>query len=109
MPTLLKISSANQITVPRAFRSLLGVKAGDELEAEVENGTIKLRKAATLEEQVTRVFEELAQLQREHEKNMTPEQRKRAEMMKGWTVNQYHEYYDNTPEHKAYIKEKYGI
>lgn len=105
----LKLSSVNQITIPSSFRKTLGVEAGDELEAEVVNGALTVRKAMTHEEKVKKVFADLERMRKEHEKRMTPEQKKIAEMTKGWTVNQYHEYFDNTPEHKAYIKEKYGI
>jgi len=31
------------------------------------------------------------------------------EMTKGWTVNQFHQYFDSLPETKAYIKERYGV
>ena len=40
---------------------------------------------------------------------MTVGQKKRIEMSKGWTINQYHEYIDKLPETKAYMKEKYGV
>ena len=109
MATLLKVSSVNQITLPKALREKLGIGPGDEVEVEVRKEGLMLRKTKTLAEQIDDLIAELDRINKEHEKHMTPEQKKIAEMTKGWTVSQYHEYFDNTPEHKAYLKEKYGV
>ena len=40
-----KITSKGQITVPRAIREKLGVRAGDTLIYEIEGNTVKVRRA----------------------------------------------------------------
>jgi antitoxin PrlF len=37
-----KVSTKGQVVLPRPIRSKLGLRAGDELEAEIENGRIVL-------------------------------------------------------------------
>lgn len=103
------MSKAYQITVPSVVRKALGLKPGDEVDFALEEGGARLVKMLTKEERIKRVFAELERLRVEREKTMTPEQREIAEMTKGWTLNQYHEYFDNLPETKAYLKEKYGV
>ncbi len=103
------MSKAYQITVPSVIRKALGLEPGDPVDFKMERGRAILRRAETREEQVRRVFAELDRLKEEREKQMTPEQLEMAKKMAGWTINQYHEYYDNLPETKAYLKEKYGI
>lgn len=68
-----------------------------------------LKKAQTKRERIEAMMARLDELKAEHEKHMTPEQKEFAKMSAGWTINQYHEYYDNLPETKAYLKEKYGV
>lgn len=104
-----KLSRAYQITLPSALRKALHLEVGDEIEMEETKKGFLLRKAETKEERIKRAFVELERLKVEREKTMTPEQKRIAEMTKGWTVNQYHEYFDNLPETKAYMKEKYGV
>lgn len=101
----LKISSVNQVTLPRTLRELLGVKAGDELEVELVSGTLQLRKAKTNSEKVQQVFQELDEWRDALPQKVKDNIQQRA----GWTANQYREYFDNTAEHKAYVKEKYGL
>ncbi len=99
------LSRGFQITLPSAVRKKLGLAAGDRLEMDTEGNSLLIRKAKTLDEQLDemrRCFETV-------KKNRTPEQVKMEKKMAGWTVNQYHEYFDNLPETKKYIKEKYGV
>lgn len=103
------MSKAYQITVPSVVRKALGLEPGDPLDIRIEKGQMVVRRAETREEQVKRVFAKLDQIREAQFKRMTPEQRKFVEMSRGWTVRQYHEYIDNLPETKAYIKEKYGV
>lgn len=103
------ISKGYQITVPSSIRKALGLSPGDSIDFEMERGQVVLRRAETQEERVRRIFAELDELKTEREKRMTPDQKEFAEMSAGWTINQFHEYYDNLPETKAYLKEKYGI
>lgn len=111
METLItaKISSVGQITLPSAVRKILNVGAGDEIEMVMKDGEVAMRKAETKEERIRRVFAEFDRLNEEHQKRMTPKQKRFAEMSRGWTANQYREYIDNLPETRAYMKEKYGI
>ena len=103
------MSKASQITVPSVVRKAMGLKPGDEVGFVLEEDGARLIKLLTREERIKRGFAELERLRVEREKTMTPKQKKLAEMMKGWTVNQYHEYFDNLPETQAYLKEKYGV
>lgn len=103
------MSKAYQITVPSVIRKMLGLEPGDPVDFKMERGRAVLVKAETHEEKIKRAFAELERLKKEREKTMTPEQKKIADMCRGWTINQYHEYFDNLPETKEYIKEKYGV
>ena len=108
------LSAGSQVTVPSAIRRLLGLKPGDKMifdadTLDTKTQKVTVGKALSREEQVQTVMEELERLRIEHQKQMTPEQKKFAEMTAGWTVNQYHEYFDNLPETQAYLKEKYGV
>ena len=103
------MSKAYQITVPSVVRRALGLMPGDPVEFKMERGQAVLVRAETREEKIKRVFAELDRMKVEREKQMTSEQKEFAKMSAGWTINQYHEYYDNLPETKAYIKEKYGV
>lgn len=103
------MSKAYQITVPSTIRKTLGLEPGDEVDLEVLGDGVRLSKAMSREEKIRRVFAKLDELKVKREKHMTPEQKKFAEMSKGWTANQYREYIDSLPETKEYIKEKYGV
>ena len=103
------MSKAYQITVPSVVRKALRLEPGDPVEFEMEQGRAVLVRAETREEKIKRVFADLDKIRERELSRMTAEQKERIEMSKGWTVNQYHEYIDNLPETKAYIKEKYGI
>lgn len=101
------LSKGNQITVPSIMRKKLGLKPGESMAFDTDQQTYA--KAETQEEKIKRIFAELEEMKIEREKHMTPEQRAFAKKTAGWTVSQYHEYFDNLPETKAYIKEKYGV
>ena len=104
------LSKVSQITINTHARQTLGVDPGDKINMVFnDDGTITLKKAETDEEKIKRIFRELGKMRREWLKKATPEQRKFAEMSRGWTIDQYHEYFDNLPETKVYIKEKYGV
>ena len=103
------MSNAFQITVPSAVRKALDLKPKDKLVFDTDRKQIVVEKGESREEKIRRVFAEFGRLNEEHKKRMIPEQKKFAEMSAGWTVNQYHEYFDNLPETKAYLKEKYGV
>lgn len=103
------MSKAYQITVPSVVRKMLGLEPGDGVDFEALGDGVRLTKAMSREEKIERAVAKLEQLKIEREKTMTPEQKKIVEMTKGWTVNQFHEYFDNLPETKAYLEEKYGV
>ncbi len=104
-----KLSSAYQITLPSSLRKVLHLEAGDELDIEERKDGIFIKKALTREEQIKKVFADLDKIRAKEWQRMTPEQKHRAEMMKGWTANQYRQYIDSLPETKAYMKEKFGV
>lgn len=105
----LKISSVNQITLPSFARKKLGIGAGDEVDVWVEGDELIITKAMTKKEKIEAASAKLDKIREREFKRMTPEQKARTEMSKGWTINQYHEHIDNLSETKAHIKEKYNV
>lgn len=103
------MSKAYQITVPSVVRKMLDLKPGDEVEFALDDNGMRLVKALTKEARIKQGFAELERLRIEREKTMTPKQKKIVEMTRGWTINQFHEYFDNLPETQKYLKEKYGV
>lgn len=103
------MSAGFQITVPSLLRKKLDLKPGDRVVFDMDRDVVRVEKSETREEKIKRALAELDRLKIEREKEMTPEQKKIVKMTKGWTINQYHEYFDNLPETKAYLKEKYGV
>lgn len=103
------MSAGFQITMPSLLRKELNLKPGDKIVFDTDKKNITVEKAATQREQVKAMLAEFDRLNEEHRKRMTPEQKRFAKMSKGWTIGQYHEYYDNLPETEAYVKEKYGV
>jgi len=99
------MSKAYQITVPSAIRKMLGLEPGDAVDFKVLGNGVRLSKAMSHEEKVKRAFKDLDKWR----ESLPKETKELIEKHAGWTVNQLREYYDNLPETKAYLKEKYGI
>ena len=99
------MSKAYQVTLPAVFRKKLQLEAGDEIIFEETKDGILLKKAQTKKERIEAMMARLD----EWRNNLPSETKEKIKQHAGWTVNQYHEYYDNLPETKAYIKEKYGV
>lgn len=99
------ISKGLQITLPSAIRKEHNLQAGDTIHIVSTKDKITITKAETDAEKVTRIFRELDTWRDALPQKVKNNIKKRA----GWTANQYREYFSNTPEHKAYIKEKYGL
>ena len=99
------MSKAYQITVPSKVRRALGIEPGVPLELRMRGDEMVIKRALTHEERVKQLFEELG----EWRKGLPEETKALIRKHAGWTVNQYHEYYDNLPETKKYMKEKYGL
>ncbi len=97
------LSKGNQITVPSALRKMLNLKPGESMAFDTDLRTYG--KAETQEETVKRVFAELDKWRESLPQEVKDNIKKHA----GWTMSQYHEHYDNSPEVKTYIKEKYGV
>lgn len=87
----------------------MGLEPGDKIIVDTDGKKPTLEKAETQEERVKRVMAKLEQLKIEREKTLTPKQKQIMEMTKGWTVNQFHEYFDNLPETKEYLRKKYNV
>ena len=105
MQVVTKISSGNQITLPSALRKALGLEPGDDVVMAEKDGGILLKKALTREEKVKQMFAELA----EWRESLPDEVKERIKEHAGWTINQYHQYYDSLPETKEYLRKKYGV
>lgn len=103
------LSAGYQFTAPSLLRNKLNLKPGDKVVFDTDKAVVTVEKAETREETIKRVFAELEKMKIEREKHMTPEQKEFAKKTAGWTMSQYHEYIDNLPETKAYLKEKYGV
>lgn len=103
------MSKAYQITVPSVIRKALGLMPGDLVDFKIDRGQAVLVRAETHEEKIKRAFAKLDKIREAEFKRMTPEQKKRVEMSKGWTINQYHAYIDSLPETRSYVEKKYGI
>lgn len=103
------VSTGYQVVVPSLVRKMLDLKPRDKMVFDTDAKKITVEKGETQEEQIKAMLAEFDKLNEEHKKRMTPEQKKFAEMSAGWTVNQYHEYFDDLPESKTYVKEKYGV
>ena len=97
------MSRAYQITVPSVVRKALGLMPGDPVDLELRKGQVVLKKAESHGDRVKRVFAELD----EWRESLPAEAKDLIKKHAGWTVNQFHEYYDNLPETKARMKEKY--
>lgn len=107
--TTTTLSKGLQITLPSFARKALGLEAGDSINITTHDNQIVITKARSLDEQIDAMIAGFDEINAESDKHLTPEQLALNQKMAGWTVNQYHEYFDNTPEHQAYLKEKYGI
>ena len=105
MQVVTKISSGYQITLPSAFRKALGLGAGDDIVMEEKDGGILVKKALTREEKLKQLFTDMDAWR----ESLPDETKERIKKYAGWTVSQYHQYYDNLPETKEYIRKKYGV
>ncbi len=103
------LSAGYQITVPSRVRKLLKLEPGDKLVFDIGGEKLTAKKALTRKEQIEEFFAEMERLDKKYDPYRTPKQKKMKEVTKGWTVNQFHRYFDGLPETKAYIKEKYGV
>lgn len=99
------MSAGFQFTMPSLLRKELGLKPGDKIVFDTDKKNITVEKAETHEEKVRRAFAELAKWR----ESLPDEVKESIKKHAGWTVNQYHEYYDNLPETKTYLEEKYGV
>lgn len=85
------------------------MKPGDKVVFDTDKAVVTVEKAETQAEKIRRAFAKLAEIRAEQEARMTPKQKEFVKKTAGWTISQYHEYIDNLPETKAYLKEKYGV
>lgn len=98
------LSAGYQFTAPSVLRKALDLKPGDKIVFDTDKEQITVEKAESHEERVKRAFAELD----EWRDGLSDESKELIKKYAGWTVRQYHEYFDNLPETKAYVEEKYG-
>lgn len=97
-PYRLKISANGQVTIPKELREELEWKPGDVLMFMPRKGYFEIAKQRSLREEMT-----------EWRKTLSPKTKEMVGKTAGWTLKQYHDYFDNLPENVAGMKEKYGV
>lgn len=95
---VLKMSANGQITIPKEMREELGWQVGDTLTfVPVENG-VGLHKQQSLRDEM-----------KEWRENLSLETKSMIKKMAGWTMEQYHEHFDNLPENIEERERRYGF
>ena len=94
----LKMSPNGQVTIPKEMREELDWHPGDVLVFSPRKDGFAVSKRLGLREEVTKWRQGLSQ-----------EANDLIKKTAGWTINQYHEYFDNLPENIAKMEEEYGI
>lgn len=93
-----KVSANGQITVPKEVREKYGWQPGDTLVFTPQQDGFAIHKRASLREEMVGWRKSLSQ--------ETDEMIKKTA---GWTLKQYHEYFDSLPENITEMEEKYGF
>ena len=99
-----RISSSGQVTIPVEIRKKLGVEKNEEVNFEVSDDAVVVKRPMTWDE-----FAEKQQARVEELKRKNPKFAKALEKNKGKTANEMRDEWMASSEGKAYYKEKYGI
>ena len=93
------MTSNGQITIPKELRELFNFHPGSRIKIHSTKNTLKIERQQSLQEIIA-------------EMDAIPFSKKTQALIKknaGKTVNELKEEFANSPEGKAYFKEKYGI
>ena len=93
-----KISANGQITLPKEIRESLDGGPGDVMVFVPTEGGVLIHKKKGLREELE-----------EWRKGLSTETRELIKKTAGWTLDQYHEYFDNLPENGSEMERYYGI
>ena len=99
-----RISSSGQVTIPAEIRKMLGVEKNDEINFEVGDDTVTIKRPMTWDE-----YFENQRKWVEAEKKRNPAFAKAWEENKGKTPDEMLTEWADSLEGQQYFKEKYGI
>lgn len=94
----LKMSANGQITIPKELREEMDWGAGDVLIFAPRKDGFEIYKQLSLREEMVT-----------WRQGLSPKTKSMIKKTAGWTINQYHDYFDNLPENVAEIERKYGL
>lgn len=94
----LKMSANGQITIPKEMREDLGWHPGDVLVFIPQKKSFSVHKRVSLREEMVN-----------WRKSLSRETNEMIKKTAGWTLNQYHEYFDNLPENVEEMEREYGL
>ena len=97
---ILTITKSGQITLPKAFRDFLGVKPGDQIviSRNIADESISIERLMSAQEILAKM-----------DARRTPEELAAIEKNRGKTAREMTYEWMDSPEGKAYFKEKYGL
>lgn len=94
----LTMSANGQFTLPKELREELDLHPGDALILTPRTEGFMMHKRVGLREEMA-----------EWRKGLSKETNEMIKKTAGWTLNQYHEYFDNLPENIAEMEREYGF
>lgn len=94
----LKMSSNGQITIPKEMREDLDWCPGDVLVFTPQKEGFEVSKRMGLREEMAT-----------WRQGLSKETNEMIKKTAGWTIGQYHEYFDNLPENIAEMEREYGL
>lgn len=94
----LTMSANGQFTLPKELREELDLHPGDTLILTPRTEDFVMHKRVGLREEMA-----------EWRKGLSKETNEMIKKTAGWTLNQYHEYFDNLPENVAKMEREYGF
>ena len=98
---ILTITKSGQITLPKAFRDFLGVKPGDQIaiSRNIADESISIERLRTIQEILAKM----------DAVPLSEEAKEAIEKNRGKTAREMTYEWMDSPEGKAYFKEKYGL
>lgn len=94
----LKISANGQVTIPKEMREELDWHPGDVLVFAPRKEGFEIYKQLSLREEMA-----------SWRQRLSPKTKDMIQKMAGWTISQYHDYFDGLPENVAEMERQYGL